>query len=46
MQNVTQGTAANAEQSAAAAEELNAQSQMLLEVVDSLSVLVDGRNAS
>lgn len=41
MEQVTQITAANAEESAAAAEELNAQSAMLKEVVDRLQAMVD-----
>jgi methyl-accepting chemotaxis protein len=41
MEHVTQITAANAEESAAAAEELNAQSAMLKDVVDRLQAMVD-----
>ena len=40
MNRVTQGVAANAEQSAAAATELNAQSEHLLDALDALSTLV------
>jgi methyl-accepting chemotaxis protein len=42
MEQVTQRTAANAEESAAAAEELTAQSQTLKDVVGRLSGMVDG----
>jgi methyl-accepting chemotaxis protein len=40
MEQVTQGTAANAEESAAAAEELNAQSETLKDVVQRLAAMV------
>jgi methyl-accepting chemotaxis protein len=39
---VTQRTAANAEEGAAAAEELNAQAESMLQVVDRLRSMVDG----
>jgi methyl-accepting chemotaxis protein len=42
MDQVTQRTAANAEESASASEELNAQSQTLLSVVDRLQAMVGG----
>jgi len=42
MEQVTQKTAANAEECAAAAEELNAQSETLRDVVERLSALVGG----
>ena len=42
MDQVTQSTAANAEESASASEELNAQSQTLLSVVDRLQAMVGG----
>jgi methyl-accepting chemotaxis protein/methyl-accepting chemotaxis protein-1 (serine sensor receptor) len=42
MQQVTQSTAASAEESAAAAEELSAQSRMLQHVVERLTAIVDG----
>jgi methyl-accepting chemotaxis protein len=40
MEKVTQGTASNAEESAAAAEQLTAQSQSVMEIVDHLNALV------
>jgi methyl-accepting chemotaxis protein/methyl-accepting chemotaxis protein-1 (serine sensor receptor) len=43
MEHVTQSNAAIAEESASAAEELNAQSQALMKVVDRLSVMVGNR---
>ncbi len=46
MDKVTQGNAANAEESASAAEELNAQSEALREAVSELMMLVDGRGGS
>jgi methyl-accepting chemotaxis protein/methyl-accepting chemotaxis protein-1 (serine sensor receptor) len=46
MQQVTQTTAAGAEQSAAAAEELNAQSEALKAVVGRLSAMVGGGGTS
>jgi methyl-accepting chemotaxis protein/methyl-accepting chemotaxis protein-1 (serine sensor receptor) len=42
MEQITQTTAANAEESAAAAEELNAQSQAMSEIVGRLFAMVDG----
>jgi methyl-accepting chemotaxis protein/methyl-accepting chemotaxis protein-1 (serine sensor receptor) len=42
MEQVTQKTAANAEESASAAEELNAQSETLKEIVDRLAAMVGG----
>jgi methyl-accepting chemotaxis protein len=42
MEQVTQRTAANAEEGAAAAEELNAQAESMLQVVDRLRSMVDG----
>ena len=42
MEQVTQKTAANAEESASAAEELNAQSEGLKEIVERLTAMVDG----
>jgi methyl-accepting chemotaxis protein len=39
---VTQKTAANAEQSAAAAEEINAQSETLKDIVERLTAMVGG----
>jgi len=42
MEQVTQTTAANAEQSAAAAEELNAQSETMKDVVGRLQAMVGG----
>ena len=42
MEQVTQRTAANAEESAAAAEELNAQSESLKEIVGRMNALVGG----
>jgi len=42
MEQVTQRSAAGAEESASAAEELNAQSQTLVEIVERLSALVGG----
>jgi methyl-accepting chemotaxis protein/methyl-accepting chemotaxis protein-1 (serine sensor receptor) len=44
MEEVTQKTAANAEESAAAAQELNAQSEALKAVVERLSALVSSRS--
>jgi len=44
MQDIVQGTAANAEQSAATSEELSSQAESLLEIVDTLNVMVDGGN--
>ena len=46
MEHVTQITAANAEESAAAAEELNAQSAMLKDVVERLQAMVDSAHGS
>jgi methyl-accepting chemotaxis protein len=46
MEQVTQKTAANAEESASAAEELNAQSEGLKEVVERLTAMVGGGEAS
>lgn len=46
MDKVTQSNAANAEESASAAEELNAQADALREAVAELLQLVDGRQAS
>jgi methyl-accepting chemotaxis protein len=46
MDKVTQSNAANAEEGAAAAEELNAQAQMMNEAVASLQQLVDGHGAT
>ena len=46
MDKVTQSNAANAEESASAAEELNAQAQTLKDVVAELLQLVDGRQAN
>ena len=45
MQDVTQNTAANAEESAAAAEELNAQSETLADIVKRLTAMVGGGEA-
>jgi len=45
MDQVTQKTAANAEESASASEELNAQSQALMAVVEQLQALVGARSA-
>ena len=45
MEQVTQKTAANAEESASAAEELNAQSEGLKEIVERLTAMVDGSEA-
>ena len=42
MEQVTQKTAANAEESASAAEELNAQSESLKDVVERLTAMVGG----
>jgi hypothetical protein len=42
MEKVTQGTAATAEESAAASEELNAQAEASMDAVGRLSALVDG----
>jgi methyl-accepting chemotaxis protein len=42
MEQVTQSSAANAEESAAAAEQLNAQAEALKDVVDGLRAMVDG----
>jgi methyl-accepting chemotaxis protein len=42
MEQVTQGSAANAEESAAAAEQLNAQAEAMKDVVEGLRVMVDG----
>jgi methyl-accepting chemotaxis protein/methyl-accepting chemotaxis protein-1 (serine sensor receptor) len=42
MEQVTQGSAANAEESAAAAEELNAQAEHMKDVVGALRAMVDG----
>jgi methyl-accepting chemotaxis protein len=44
MDKVTQGNASNAEESAAAAEELNAQAAVLTEIVTELQTLVGGSN--
>jgi methyl-accepting chemotaxis protein/methyl-accepting chemotaxis protein-1 (serine sensor receptor) len=44
MEQVTQTTAANAEESAAAAEELNAQSETMKSLVLELNLLVNGSN--
>ena len=46
MEQVTQTTAANAEESAAAAEELNAQSEALNHVVERLTAMVGGGEAA
>jgi methyl-accepting chemotaxis protein/methyl-accepting chemotaxis protein-1 (serine sensor receptor) len=46
MEQVTQKTAANAEESASAAEELNAQSETLKDVVERLTAMVGGGEAS
>jgi methyl-accepting chemotaxis protein/methyl-accepting chemotaxis protein-1 (serine sensor receptor) len=46
MEQVTQSSAANAEQSAAAAEELNAQAEHMKDVVGVLRAMVDGADAS
>jgi methyl-accepting chemotaxis protein/methyl-accepting chemotaxis protein-1 (serine sensor receptor) len=46
IEHVTQKAAADAEESAAAAEELNAQSRSLMEIVGRLNVMVGGGNAS
>jgi methyl-accepting chemotaxis protein/methyl-accepting chemotaxis protein-1 (serine sensor receptor) len=46
MEQVTQSTAANAEESAAAAEELNAQAEHMKDVVGALRAMVDGAGAS
>ncbi len=46
MDKVTQSNAANAEESASAAEELNAQAKALEEAVSKLLVLVDGASAT
>jgi len=46
MEQVTQKTAANAEESASAAEELNAQSEALNEIVERLTALVGGGHSS
>ena len=43
MEQVTQKTAGNAEESAAAAEELTAQSETLKDIVGHLTVMVGGR---
>jgi methyl-accepting chemotaxis protein/methyl-accepting chemotaxis protein-1 (serine sensor receptor) len=45
MEQVTQSTAANAEESAAAAEELNAQAEHMKDVVGALRAMVDGAAA-
>jgi methyl-accepting chemotaxis protein/methyl-accepting chemotaxis protein-1 (serine sensor receptor) len=45
MEQVTQGSAANAEESAAAAEELSAQAEALKSLVQHLRGMVDGRGA-
>jgi methyl-accepting chemotaxis protein/methyl-accepting chemotaxis protein-1 (serine sensor receptor) len=42
MEQVTQGSAANAEESAAAAEQLNAQAEAMKDVVEGLRAMVDG----
>ncbi|MFC1524595.1 methyl-accepting chemotaxis protein, partial [Thermodesulfobacteriota bacterium] len=42
MDKVTQGTAANAEESASASEELNAQAYHMKEIVNELKIIVDG----
>jgi len=46
MDRVTQSTAANAEESAAAAEELNSQAALLKDIVNELLKLVEGRAAT
>jgi methyl-accepting chemotaxis protein len=46
MEQVTQKTAANAEESASAAEELNAQSETLKNIVERLTAMVGGGEAS
>jgi methyl-accepting chemotaxis protein/methyl-accepting chemotaxis protein-1 (serine sensor receptor) len=46
IEHVTQKAAADAEESAAAAEELNAQSRSLMDIVGRLNVMVGGGNAS
>lgn len=42
MEQLTQATAAGAEESAAAAEELNAQSEALKDIVERLTVMAGG----
>jgi methyl-accepting chemotaxis protein len=42
MEKVTQGSAATAEESAAAAQELTVQSNLMNEIVSSLSLVVEG----
>jgi methyl-accepting chemotaxis protein/methyl-accepting chemotaxis protein-1 (serine sensor receptor) len=46
MEQVTQSSAANAEQSAAAAEQLNAQAEHMKDVVEALRTMVDGSNVA
>jgi hypothetical protein len=46
MEKVTQGTAATAEESAAASEELNAQAETSMHVVTRLAALVGGTGAA
>jgi methyl-accepting chemotaxis protein/methyl-accepting chemotaxis protein-1 (serine sensor receptor) len=46
MESVTQGTAANAEESAAAAEQLSSQSEALNELVTRLSNIIGGSHAA
>jgi methyl-accepting chemotaxis protein/methyl-accepting chemotaxis protein-1 (serine sensor receptor) len=46
MEQVTQKTAANAEESASAAEELNAQSDAMRDIVERLTAMVGGANAA
>lgn len=46
MEKVTQGTAATAEESAAASEELSAQAETTIAAVAMLMHLIDGRSAS
>ena len=46
MEQVTQKTAANAEESASAAEELNAQSETLKDIVERLTAMVGGGEAA
>ncbi|MGA2740807.1 MAG: methyl-accepting chemotaxis protein [Bryobacteraceae bacterium] len=46
MEQVTQQTAANAEESASAAEELNAQSETLKDIVERLTAMVGGGHAT
>jgi len=45
MDKMTQQTAANAEESASAAEEMNAQAKQMREYIDDLSAVIGGRNS-